>query len=227
MKAMLTLLLLLASGCSTISPPIVTEQKPIATSPVTYRLARSDSLTTALREASSRAAYPNLWKRRDKAREEMRQATADIYYLSRIDSLQSIQPDSVREVAMSAAKVAAVMVANDITLPQVAAFLQQYGWIAVPGPLPDLDWPASTPGTYPITHYVALLAVGVGSPTLQYYLPNAVGAKAALVAAVDNHGNISRISLAGWSDDNPSAALPGLRRFVDALDDRTIDEVEQ
>lgn len=127
----------------------------------------------------------------------------------------------------AAAKVASVMAANDITLPQVAAYLQQYGWIAVPGPLPDIEWPASTPGTYPITHYVALLAVGVGTPTLQYYVPNAVGAKAALVAAVDNHGNISRISLAGWSDTNPAAALPGLQRFVEALDDRTIEEVER
>ncbi len=97
--------------------------------------------------------------------------------------------------ATSAAKVAAVMAANDITLPQVAAFLGTYGFDVVNrASTLRPHWTAAPPGRdaqgniVPVAYYVASVRIAVGDTTLAIYVPQAIGPVWMRVKAYDGRG---------------------------------------
>ena len=154
----------------------------------------------------------------EKARHEMRQAA----YEARRDSLKAASAraaahaDSVTaEQPMTAAKVAAVMQANDITLPQVVAFLYTYGFDVVSrSNTLRPHWSPAPPGRdaqgniVPVAYYVANVRIAVGDTTLAVYAPQAVGPVWMRVKAYDGRG-MSGI----WSQTEVSgggALLPGV-----------------
>lgn len=115
----------------------------------------------------------------------------------------------------SSAKVAAVMAANDITLPQVAAFLGTYGFDVVNrASTLRPHWSPAPPGrdaqgnTVPVAYYVANIRIAVGDTTLAIYAPQAVGPVWMRVKAYDGRG-MSGV----WSVDEVSGSgdlLPGV-----------------
>ena len=118
--------------------------------------------------------------------------------------------DSVTaEQPMTAAKVAAVMQANDITLPQVAAWLNTYGFDVINrAEFREWTWTPAPTGTYPIAYYVANFRVATGSNSLRVYLPQTAGPYWIRVKAYDGQGNSGP-----WSMTSTSAAgdlLPGV-----------------
>jgi hypothetical protein len=126
-------------------------------------------------------------------------------------------PDSSRSehANASAAKVAAVMAANDITLPQVATFLATYGFDVVNrASTLRPHWSPAPPGrdtqgnTVPVAYYVANIRIAVGDTTLAIYAPQAVGPVWMRVKAYDGRG-MSGV----WSVDEVSGSgdlLPGV-----------------
>jgi hypothetical protein len=109
----------------------------------------------------------------------------------------------------SAAKVALVMAANDITLPQVAAWLNTYGFDVINrAEFREWTWTPAPAGTNPIAYYVANFRVATGSNSLRVYLPQTAGPYWIRVKAYDGQG------LSGpWSMTSTSAAgdlLPGV-----------------
>ena len=136
---------------------------------------------------------------------------------ARLDSLR-VQSDRADAQAMrdlgiapkdAATKVAAVMAANDITLPQVAAYLNTYGYDVV-SRVNTLrpHWKAAPQGTYPIAYYVVNMRVAVGDTMLPIYVPTAVGPVWMRVVAYDGFGNSGP-----WSETTVSGAgaiLPGV-----------------
>lgn len=123
---------------------------------------------------------------------------------------QEIPPASAADQA-TASKVAAVMQANDITLPQVAAYLYAYGWTVVPAPLPRAHWRAAAPGTYPISYYVVEIRAAVADTAFAHYITQAAGPYRIKVKAVDTHQTSGPWSLVGWSDGGDgSTSLPGV-----------------
>lgn len=144
---------------------------------------------------------------------ELREARAS----ARLDSLRAASrrsaayADSVTGIAPkdSAAKVAAVMAANDITLPQVAAFLATYGFDVINrAEFREWTWTPAPAGTNPIAYYVANFRVATGSNSLRVYLPQTAGPYWIRVKAYDGQGNSGP-----WSMTSTSAAgdlLPGV-----------------
>ena len=123
---------------------------------------------------------------------------------------QEIPPVTQADQA-TAAKVAQVMAANDITLPQVASYLFTYGWTVVPAPLPKPHWKAAQPGAYPISYYVVEIRAAVADTAFAHYITQAAGPYRIKVKAVDTHQASGPWSLVGWSDGgNGSTALPGV-----------------
>jgi hypothetical protein len=110
---------------------------------------------------------------------------------------------------MTAAKVAAIMAANDITLPQVAAWLNTYGFDVINrAEFREWTWTPAPAGTYPIAYYVANFRVATGSNSLRVYLPQTAGPYWIRVKAYDGQGNSGP-----WSMTSTSAAgdlLPGV-----------------
>lgn len=125
--------------------------------------------------------------------------------------------DSVNGIAPkdTAAKVAAVMEANGITLPQVAAYLDAYGFDVV-GRAATLrpHWSPAPPGrdaqgnTVPVAYYIANIRIAVGDTTLAIYAPQAVGPVWMRVKAYDGRGMSSTWSATEVS--GPGALLPGV-----------------
>jgi len=111
--------------------------------------------------------------------------------------------------ATSAAKVAAVMAANDITLPQVAAFLATHGFDVISrAEFREWTWTPAPAGTNPIAYYVANFRVATGSNSLRVYLPQTAGPYWIRVKAYDGQGNSGP-----WSMTSTSVAgdlLPGV-----------------
>jgi hypothetical protein len=109
----------------------------------------------------------------------------------------------------SSAKVAAVMAANDITLPQVVAFLYAYGFDVVNrAEFREWTWTPAPAGTNPIAYYVANFRVATGSNSLRVYLPQTAGPYWIRVKAYDGQGNSGP-----WSMTSTSAGgdlLPGV-----------------
>jgi hypothetical protein len=115
----------------------------------------------------------------------------------------------------SAAKVAAVMAANDITLPQVAAYLNTYGYDVVSRTNTlRPHWKAAPSGRdtngnpVPVAYYVVNMRVAVGDTTMPIYVPTAVGPVWMRVVAYDGFGNSGP-----WSETTVSGAgaiLPGV-----------------
>jgi len=109
-----------------------------------------------------------------------------------------------------AAKVAAVMAENDITLPMVAAYLYERGYTVHPNQLPKWHWSAPTSGS-PVAYYTFELVGAVGDTTLTHYLPQAVGTYRLRVRGVDAEQRVGPWSIIGWSDERgPDGALPGV-----------------
>jgi len=114
-------------------------------------------------------------------------------------------PDS----SATAAMVAKVMVANDITLPMVAAYLYNLGYTVHPSQLPKWHWSAPTVGA-PVAYYAFEMIGATGDTTLIHYLPQAAGPYRLKVRGVAASGAVGPWSLIGWSDNgNGSNALPG------------------
>lgn len=133
-------------------------------------------------------------------------------------ALKSYQADSSRVANApkdAAAEVAAVMAANDITLPQVVAFLYAYGFDVVNrSSTLRPHWSPAPPGrdaqgnTVPVAYYVANIRIAVGDTTLAIYAPQAVGPVWMRVKAYDGRG-MSGV----WSVDEVSGSgdlLPGV-----------------
>ena len=115
----------------------------------------------------------------EKARHEMRQAA----YEARRDSLKAASAraaahaDSATDLpeipeSSHAAKVAAVMQANDITLPQVVAFLYTYGFDVVSrSNTLRPHWSPAPPGRdaqgniVPVAYYVANIRIAAAAPS--------------------------------------------------------------
>lgn len=103
-------------------------------------------------------------------------------------------------------KVAQVMAANDITVGDVADYVQTFGWALVRAPLPRAHWAPAAPGNAPIAYYLFELRGAVADTALEFYLPGTAGALFMRVRAVDEN------DAAGlWSDVGKSngAVLPG------------------
>lgn len=125
------------------------------------------------------------------------------------------QPGSKQEPVDAAAKVAAVMADNGITLPQVAAYLNTYGYDVVSrAQTRRLHWRAAPPGrdaqgnVVPVAYYVAAVRIAVGDTALTVYAPAGVGEIAAKVKAYDGRGMTGP-----WSESavsGPGALLPGV-----------------
>ncbi len=115
-------------------------------------------------------------------------------------------PDS----SATANKVAAVMAANDITLPQVAAYLHAYGFDVISRTeFKRWTWTPPTTGS-PVAYYVVNFRIATGNAALPVYIPS--GAYAApyviRVVGVDSQGRVGP-----WSESNqsaPGALLPGV-----------------
>ena len=106
-----------------------------------------------------------------------------------------------------AAKVAAVMAANDITLPQVVAYLYGNGWTVVPAPPPSALWKPAKPGSSPVAYYLWEMSGAVGDTSMTFYLPQTAGAVALRVKAVDTDGLHGEWSEVGVSS---GGLLPGV-----------------
>lgn len=105
-----------------------------------------------------------------------------------------------------AAKVAATLEANDITLPMVAAYLYDRGYTVHPSALPKWHWSAPTTGS-PVVYYVWEMRGAVGDTTLLHHIPQAVGSYRLRVRGVDAQQRSGPWSLVGWTI---GAALPGV-----------------
>lgn len=111
---------------------------------------------------------------------------------------------------MVAAKVAAVMEANEITLPMVAAYLYNLGYVVHPSQLPRWHWSAPTTGS-PVAYYAFELVGATGDTTLTHYLPQVVGTYRLRVRGVDAQQRVGPWTEIGWSDERgPGGALPGV-----------------
>ena len=114
----------------------------------------------------------------------------------------------------SSAKVAAVMAANDITLPQVAAWLNTYNMDVVNrGAWMRPHW---RPASGQVTYYMFRPEIAVADTTVEFmvrgHVPGAWPATVQGVLLLQNgsalRGPVSEI---GWSDNgNGSNALPGI-----------------
>ena len=159
------------------------------------RLEPADTATA--RTEAERSAW------RDSLRAELREVNARRNYPA--------IPNTSRpgHANVSAAKVAAVMQANDITLPQVAAWLNTYGFDVINrAEFREWTWTPAPAGTNPIAYYVANFRVATGSNSLRIYLPQTAGPYWIRVKAYDGTG------LSGpWSMTSTSGAgalLPGV-----------------
>lgn len=109
----------------------------------------------------------------------------------------------------SAAKVAAVMAAEGITLPQVAAYLNTYGFDVIDrSRLTRWQWSPAPAGTYPVAYYVANFRVATGDTSLVVYCPVTAGPYWMRVKAYDGHGNSGPWSQSSVS--GPGDLLPGV-----------------
>ena len=112
--------------------------------------------------------------------------------------------------ANSAAKVAAVMAANDITLPQVASWLDTYGFDVINrAEFKRWHWSPPTTGA-PVAYYVVNFRVAIGDTTLPVYIPQTAGPYWIRVKALSGAG------VSGpWSFTNQSVAGPLLPGVAD------------
>jgi hypothetical protein len=118
----------------------------------------------------------------------------------------SARPNS----STAADKVAAVMAANEITLPMVAAYLHARGYNVHPSALPRWHWSAPTTGA-PVAYYTWRMVGAVGDTSLVHYLPQAVGTYRLEVRGVSGSGAVGPWSLVGWSGaQEAGGALPGV-----------------
>lgn len=109
-----------------------------------------------------------------------------------------------------AAKVAAVMAANDITVPDVATFLAARGWTIMQAAIPTWRWTHPTTGT-PVAYYVWRMQGAVGDSLLAVHLPAVVGPYRLEVRGVDAQRRVGPWSLVGWSDGGDgTTAIPGV-----------------
>jgi hypothetical protein len=125
-------------------------------------------------------------------------------------------PDSSRSehANVSAAKVAAIMAANDITLPQVAAFLGAYGYDVVErSAWLKPHWRASTGQ---VTYYMFRPEIAVADTTVEFmvrgHVPGVWPATVQGVLLLPN-GSVMRgpVSPMGWTDNGTgTGALPGM-----------------
>ena len=132
---------------------------------------------------------------------------------ARADSMMAWNPARVDTVLIgpsyAAAKVAAVMAANDITLPQVAAFLATHGFDVISrAEFREWTWTPAPAGTNPIAYYVANFRVATGSNSLRVYLPQTAGPYWIRVKAYDGQGNSGPWSMTSTSAGG--ALLPGV-----------------
>lgn len=115
-----------------------------------------------------------------------------------------------------AAKVAAVMADNGITLPQVAAYLNTYGYDVVSrANTLRVHWSPAPPGrdaqgnVVPVAYYVANVRIAVGDTAMTLYVPAAVGPVWMRLRAYDGRGVTGP-----WSATEVSGTgqlLPGVR----------------
>ena len=186
MKHALILALLLVAGCKMETTETTEYQRYIAE----YQ---RDSTRVALEMASERAA-------------------------AHADSVMAWNPARVDTVLIgpsyAAAKVAAVMAANDITLPQVAAWLNTYNMDVVNrGAWMRPHW---RPASGQVTYYMFRPEIAVADTTVEFmvrgHIPGAWPATVQGVLLLQNgsalRGPVSEI---GWSDNGSGAgALPGM-----------------
>lgn len=112
---------------------------------------------------------------------------------------------------MSAAKVAAVMAAEGITLPQVASYLNTYGFDVIQrSEFRRWHWTPPTSGA-PVAYYVVNFRVAVGDTTLPIYIPQgaiacpySIRVKGLTGQGVEGPWSYSNVSGAG-------ALLPGVQ----------------
>lgn len=110
-----------------------------------------------------------------------------------------------------AAKVAAVMADNGITLPQVAAYLNTYGFDVIQrSEFRRWHWTPPTSGA-PVAYYVVNFRVAVGDTTLPIYIPQgaiacpySIRVKGLTGQGVEGPWSYSNVSGAG-------ALLPGVQ----------------
>lgn len=119
-------------------------------------------------------------------------------------------PAATQADQATADKVAAVMAANDITLPQVAAYLYTYGFDVI-SRTEFRRWHWSPPTTGgPAAYYVVNFRVAVGDTALPIYIPQGSYAGPYWIRVVGYSG----AGVAGpWSQTNVSAPgdlLPGV-----------------
>ena len=116
------------------------------------------------------------------------------------------QPDS----SQVAAKVAQVMAENDITLPQVASYLNTYGFDVISrAEFKRWTWTPPTTGS-PVAYYVVNFRVATGNAALPIYLPQGSYASPYVIRVV---GVDSQSRTGPWSESNqsaPGALLPGV-----------------
>lgn len=120
------------------------------------------------------------------------------------------QPGSKQEPVDAAAKVAAVMADNGITLPQVAAYLNTYGFDVIQrSEFRRWHWTPPTSGA-PVAYYVVNFRVAVGDTTLPIYIPQgaiacpySIRVKGLTGQGVEGPWSYSNVSGAG-------ALLPGV-----------------
>lgn len=120
--------------------------------------------------------------------------------------------DSVNGIAPkdTAAKVAAVMQANDITLPQVASYLNAYGFdVLQRSEFRRWHWSPPTSGA-PVAYYIVNFRVAVGDTTLPIYIPQGA---TACPYSIRVKGLTGQGVEGPWSYSNVSGAgalLPGV-----------------
>lgn len=120
-----------------------------------------------------------------------------------------VEPSSKQQPVDAAAKVAAVMAAEGITLPQVAAYLNTYGFDVIDrSRLTRWQWSPAPAGTYPVAYYVANFRVATGDTSLVVYCPVTAGPYWMRVKAYDGHGNSGPWSQSSVS--GPGDLLPGV-----------------
>ena len=111
----------------------------------------------------------------------------------------------------SAAKVAAVMQANDITLPQVASYLNAYGFdVLQRSEFRRWHWSPPTSGA-PVAYYIVNFRVAVGDTTLPIYIPQGA---TACPYSIRVKGLTGQGVEGPWSYSNvsgPGELLPGVQ----------------
>ena len=135
---------------------------------------------------------------------------ADDFYQQPRDFKQSRIDTVLAGPSYEAAKVAAVMAAEGITLPQVASYLNTYGFDVIQrSEFRRWHWSPPTSGA-PVAYYVVNFRVAVGDTTLPIYIPQGATACPYWIRV---KGFTGQGAEGPWSHSNVSGAgamLPGV-----------------